>query len=363
MPLEFGIWRVDEQTTKLEPSRLAQEAHLEKAIENDIGLIDSNLLLIGRQVATDYGKKIDLLAINTDGDLVVIEIKRDRTPREIVAQTLDYASWILRLSYDEITEIHGAYVQHRGLPPTPFEEAFEEAFGTNPPDTLNEKHKLLIVASELDDATERIISYLANPYGVPINVAFFRYFHDAGRDYLARAWLIDPSEMDSGREGSTAKARQPWNGQDFYAAFGVSETRAWKDAQRYGFISAGGGKWYIQTLSQLTRGKRVFVHIPGEGYVGVGEVLEAVQPLEEFHVDVNGARVPILEAPHEAPQIDKFAGDPERVEHFVRVKWIATRPRDGAIWKKGFFANQNTVCKLRNRYTLETLVEQFGLDE
>ena len=145
MPLEFGVWRVDERTTKLEPSHLAQEAHLEKAIENDIGLIDGNLLLIGRQVATGYGKEIDLLAINFDGDLVVIEIKRDKTPREIVAQTLDYASWILKLTYDEITEIHDAYVQQRGLPPTPFEEAFEEAFGTNPPDTLNEKHKLLIV--------------------------------------------------------------------------------------------------------------------------------------------------------------------------------------------------------------------------
>jgi len=212
MPLEFGIWRVDERTTKLEPSHLAQEAHLEKAIENDIGLIDGNLLLIGRQVATGYGKKIDLLAIDADGDLVVIEIKRDKTPREIVAQTLDYASWILKLAYDEITEIHDAYVQQRGLPPTPFEEAFEEAFGTNPPDTLNEKHKLLIVASELDDATERIITYLAHPYGVPINVAFFRYFHDAERDYLARAWLIDPSDMDTGRDGPTDKARDPGTG-------------------------------------------------------------------------------------------------------------------------------------------------------
>lgn len=42
-------------------------------------------MLIGRQVNTDYGKRIDLLAINSDGDLLVIEIQGDRTPREVIA--------------------------------------------------------------------------------------------------------------------------------------------------------------------------------------------------------------------------------------------------------------------------------------
>lgn len=30
--------------------------------------------------------------MNSEGDLTVIELKRDRTPREVVAQVLDYAS-------------------------------------------------------------------------------------------------------------------------------------------------------------------------------------------------------------------------------------------------------------------------------
>ena len=39
-------------------------------------------MLIGRQVRTGFGGIIDLLAIAPDGSLVLIELKRDKTPRE-----------------------------------------------------------------------------------------------------------------------------------------------------------------------------------------------------------------------------------------------------------------------------------------
>jgi RecB family endonuclease NucS len=44
-------------------------------------------MVIGRQVPTSYGKRIDLLAIDAGGDLHAIELKRDRTPREVSIQT------------------------------------------------------------------------------------------------------------------------------------------------------------------------------------------------------------------------------------------------------------------------------------
>lgn len=57
------------------------------------------------------------------------------------------------------------------------------------------------------------------------------------------------------------------------------------------------------------------------------------------------------------------AGDPEKSEYLVGVRWIDTRPESDAVWETGMFANQNTVCKLRNRFTLDRLSEHFDLEE
>lgn len=114
----------------------------------------------------------------------------------------------------------------------------------------------------------------------------------------------------------------------------------------------------------LFPGARVFVNIPGTGYVGVGEVTAETRPVKEFSVKVDGQEMPILDAPDlGASNMARNADDPDKSEYLVRVNWIEVLPREEAIWEKGMFANQNTVCKLRNRFTLDRLRERFELEE
>ena len=110
-------------------------------------------------------------------------------------------------------------------------------------------------------------------------------------------------------------------------------------------------------------GARVFVYIPKTGYVAVGKVLETAQRVTDFEVDVDGHRLPILEAPLRAPKMGDRADDVEQSEYLLRVVWQKTLPREKAIWEKGMFANQNAVVRLRDPFTLERLVEAFALDE
>lgn len=67
MGLEVGIWRVDGSPTKLQPSQLPLESQLESLIEQDDSLLGNDLLIIGRQVPTAFGKFIDLLGVDVDG--------------------------------------------------------------------------------------------------------------------------------------------------------------------------------------------------------------------------------------------------------------------------------------------------------
>jgi hypothetical protein len=180
------------------------ESRLEELIEADTSILGRPLMVIGRQVPTPYGKFIDLLGIDADGALHVLELKRDRTPRDVVAQVLDYATWVQDIANDEIRDIHAEYVRRRGQGAV-FDEAFAEHFGASPPDDLNTAHTLTVVASEMDAATERMVTYLSSGYGVPLNVLFFRYFEDDGRSYLARTWLIEDASAAPASGGTIVR--------------------------------------------------------------------------------------------------------------------------------------------------------------
>jgi hypothetical protein len=358
MPIKTEIWRIDKGLEKVSFSAMEAEKKLESILDQDVTIIDPDLMVIGRQVPTSFGKYIDLLSIDFEGHLAIVELKKDKTPRDIVAQTLDYASWVQTLTYDDIVGIYATYDTTRD-----FETAFVERFGGNLPDSLNEEHRLLIVASELDNSTERIVNYLSSNYGVPINAVYFQYFKDGQGEYLSRTWLIDPikAEVQSSKASRTG-GKESWNGTDYYVSFGECPRRKWEDAVKYSFVSAGGGKWYSNTLSLLYPGARIFVCIPKVGYVGVGIVKEESVRVNEFLVDTGGIQTPILKTPLKAPNMGGNAEEPDLSEYLVRVDWIATKSVEHAVWEKGMFANQNSACKLRNKFTVERLTEIFGLE-
>jgi hypothetical protein len=359
MPIEVGIWRLGAKPEKVNMSAMDSELKLEDALAKDLSILSSQLMLIGRQVPTSYGKFIDMLAMDISGNLSIIEIKKNRTPREVVAQLLDYASWVQSLSYEEIAATFLEKNAGKKL-----EEGFDEAFGASLPEQINQNHELIIVASELDSSTERIINYLSDNYGVPVNAVFFRFFHENGHDYLARTWLIDPEEAERKiSKSKIKKGTEPWNGRDFYVSLGEREHRNWDDCRKYGFVSGGQGKWYSQTLKLLFPGSRVFVNIPKTGYVGVGVVKESAVSVKDFNVTVDGKETPILGAMLEAHNMGKNSDNLDLCEYLVRVDWIKAVPRAEAYWEKGLFALQHTACRLTSSFTIERLSQHFGLDD
>ena len=208
MAEDIRIWKIVENDNlqDLKRAKLNLEERIEEWIVRDISVISDDLLVIGRQIETDFGGIIDILCLDRMGDVVIIELKRDKTPREITAQILDYASWVKDLSNERITEIANEYLKDNG----PLEEAFIRKFGEDLPDILNEHHKMLIVASEIDSSSERIINYLSNTYGVSINAITFHYFVDENRnEFLARIFLIEPKEVEYRTQTRAQSKRKP----------------------------------------------------------------------------------------------------------------------------------------------------------
>ena len=148
MPIEVGIWRLGAEPAKVKMSIIGSESMLEDALVKDLSILSPQLMLIGRQVSTSYGKFIDMVAMDAQGNLSIIELKRNRTPREVVAQLLDYASWVQSLSHEDVATIYSEKNLGRKL-----EEGFDDAFGISLPEQINQNHNLIVVASEVDLST------------------------------------------------------------------------------------------------------------------------------------------------------------------------------------------------------------------
>src|SRR6056297_1467632 len=154
MPIQHAVWTVSQDPTEIQQGTLPSEQMLEDMIVAQPLILSSEWMLIGRQIDTGHGGRIDLLAIAPDGSLVLVELKRDRTPREVVAQALDYAAWVESLDAEDVVRIYGRFRQGESLT-----NDFHHRFG-QPLDEemINQTHQVVIVAATLDVSSERIVN-------------------------------------------------------------------------------------------------------------------------------------------------------------------------------------------------------------
>ena len=354
MTLRHAIWKVGEKPVGLSSSSLMSEQQLENMIVAAPEILHDQWMLIGRQQDTGFGGRIDLLAIAPDGALILIELKRNKTPREVVAQAIDYATFIEGLESDRIAKIYNDFAPGRNLA-ADFRARFGQPLDE---DTLNDSHQIVVVAAAIDASTTRIVRYL-NERDIAINVLCFQVFANGDERLLSRAWLIDPAETQTNATVTAAREKEPWNG-EVYASFGHDEGRLWPEARQFGFISAGGGTWYSNSLNLLSVGDRIWVKAPGHGFVGVGRVKGKSIPASEFKLPTSSGDQPALDV-LKGNYHRSLQGDLDRSEYFVPVEWLQTVSIEEAVQEVGMFGNQNTVCKPKTpkwRFTVERLKQR-----
>lgn len=159
---------------------------LEQWIATDPSIVKPGIRFIGRQVMTRSGP-LDLLGIDRSGDLVVVELKRDRLPREVVAQAIDYAADLSTWPIERISEVCAKYTG----------ESLEDLFSSAFPDVdvagvnINERQRIVLVGFAAETSLERMIEWLSENYGVSINAVILKYIRtERGSELLTRTAII-----------------------------------------------------------------------------------------------------------------------------------------------------------------------------
>ena len=171
-----------------------QAVHTEKILgdwleANPEGILeDRDLLIIGREVTTDLGASIDLLGVDRAGNGVVIELKRAKTPRDTVAQALEYAAFAERLDVDQLETIARAYMNDESLN---FAEHHREHFELGQSDAVafNKDQRIVIVCQEISPQIRQTAQFL-NSKGVSVTCVEFSFFQAEGGGRLMSQEIV-----------------------------------------------------------------------------------------------------------------------------------------------------------------------------
>jgi hypothetical protein len=95
---------------------LSERRHLQEWLANQPDALGEDLLIIQKEFDgfDDTRERLDLLAVDKDGALVIIENKLDDSGRDVVWQALKYASYCSTLSKTHIAEMFQKYLDKGG---------------------------------------------------------------------------------------------------------------------------------------------------------------------------------------------------------------------------------------------------------
>jgi len=181
-----------------------EEAILEQWLEkNPDGILeDGRLLIIGRQVETNLGSWIDLLALDRVGDVIVIELKRDRTPRDVLAQALEYASFAEQLDPKQLEEILQSYMNDDSLSLAEYHRRYFE-LGLDEALAFNKDQRIVIVGHQVTEQIRQTASFL-RAKSIRVTCVEFSCFATQGGTKLLSAEIVVGNETPQPRSVRSA---------------------------------------------------------------------------------------------------------------------------------------------------------------
>ena len=96
--------------------KIRERDHLQEWIAKNPEMLGEELLIIQKEYDgfNDTNERLDLLAVDKEGGLVIIENKLDDTGRNVVWQALKYASYCSTLTTNQVIKIYQEYLDKQG---------------------------------------------------------------------------------------------------------------------------------------------------------------------------------------------------------------------------------------------------------
>jgi RecB family endonuclease NucS len=197
-------------------SELDREAKLERRLVRTDGakIGDVEVLYVGRQGSPGEGGVFDILGVDERGDTVVVELKRGRAPRDVVAQALEYAGEIRNVDYDYLNERYREFLRNeqgytdRGEIPS-LREAHREYFDLEDPLSereFNDDQRLVVVGTDFGDVVLNMADFLREK-GIDVIAVEYSTYRDSeeGIELLTTDGIRRPLSEEPSTASSTSR--------------------------------------------------------------------------------------------------------------------------------------------------------------
>jgi hypothetical protein len=273
----------------LAPSPPSNVGLLEKHIEHwlaghpEILLPGEQVLVIAQSVSGQ--SMADILALDSSGRLIVVEIKRDWSSRETVGQLLEYAAKLSDCGYAYLEALARKYRRDDALD---LLASFHEMFPDSPAgrDEIGSSQRILVVAPEADESLRSIVAWLTK-HRVPIQFVPFSVY--AGPDKVPRFLSLEGITVVPERETTNDSWAGHWifNTNEAYGPGAYQRMFERNVAAVYGYPNGP------QNLEGSRKDDLVLAYVNQQGLRAVGRVTDGhVTSGEGIFIDPSGNQQP-----------------------------------------------------------------------
>jgi hypothetical protein len=213
------IWKITPNgPTKVTQASLGEEileVHLEDWIAREPSILGEPLLIIGRQVQIpDTKDRLDLLALDPQGKVVIVELKRGKLKDPVDMQALRYATYVSKWSFGDLESVAKAHIAADGSDFN-FNAVFEKFcndVGADEIPILNSDQRMIIVGSEVKEKLGSVALWLRQ-HNIDITVVQLEAYLDATGSFLLQPQIIIPlpvSQFDKTGSSPPRDPSKPW---------------------------------------------------------------------------------------------------------------------------------------------------------
>lgn len=198
------------EATSFGAAGVRERADLQRLLRNQIEIISPDTLIIAEEFSEweDARRRVDLLGIDKNANLVVFELKRTEDGGHMELQALRYAAMVSTMTFDKAVEVYGEYLSKNNSDKDAERGLLEFLeWNENDGESFAQDVRIVLVSAEFSKEITTTVLWLIN-YEIDIKCIRIKPYNDNGRTLVDIEQVIPLPEASDYITQLTSKGRQ-----------------------------------------------------------------------------------------------------------------------------------------------------------